>query len=177
MSSLSRLGAVMRKETLQMRRDRLTFAMIIGIPLLQILLFGYAINTDVRNITTAVADEANTHLSREFIAQLGETQVTRIDQRVNTAAELEALLRTGKISIGVAIPADFDRRVVDHERFLSARHADVDLGEQHGIEQRDVQAAAGVVDLEKLAQRIERVRLAGEHLARNRPLRRAGSVG
>lgn len=116
MSSLSRLGAVMRKEALQMRRDRLTFAMIIGIPLLQILLFGYAINTDVRNITTAVADEANTHLSREFIAQLGETQVTRIDQRVNTAAELEALLRTGKISIGVAIPADFDRRVVDPDR-------------------------------------------------------------
>lgn len=116
MSSLSRLGAVMRKETLQMRRDRLTFAMIIGIPLMQILLFGYAINTDVRNITTAVADEANTHLSREFIAQLGETQVTRIDERVNTTGELEALLRAGKISIGVAIPADFDRRVVDPDR-------------------------------------------------------------
>lgn len=116
MSSLSRLGAVMRKETLQMRRDRLTFAMIIGIPLLQILLFGYAINTDVRNITTAVADEANTHLSREFIAQLRQTQVTRIDARVNTAGELETLLRAGKISIGVVIPADFDRRVVDPDR-------------------------------------------------------------
>ncbi|MDH4125366.1 MAG: ABC transporter permease [Gammaproteobacteria bacterium] len=124
MSALSRLAAVMRKETLQMRRDRLTFAMIIGIPLLQILLFGYAINTDVRNITTAVADEANSHLSREFIARLEQTQVTRIDQRVNTARDLENLLRAGKISIGIAIPPDFDRRIVDPER--AAAHILVD---------------------------------------------------
>ena len=124
MKSISRLLAVMRKEARQMRRDRLTFAMILGIPLMQILLFGYAINTDVRNITTAVADEANTHLSREFIAALGQTQVTRIDQRVSTAGELERLLRAGKISIGVAIPADFDRRVVDPDR--AAAHLLVD---------------------------------------------------
>jgi ABC-2 type transport system permease protein len=116
MSSLSRLGAVMRKEALQMRRDRLTFAMILGIPLMQILLFGYAINTDVRNITTAIADEANTHRSREFVAQLEQTQVTKITQRVNTAAELETLLRAGQISIGVAIPPDFDRRIIDTDR-------------------------------------------------------------
>lgn len=116
MSSVSRLVAVMRKEALQMRRDRLTFAMILGIPLMQILLFGYAINTDVRYLTTAVADEANTHLSREFIANLEQTQVTRIEQRVNNAGELEALLRAGKISIGIAIPPDFDRRVVDANR-------------------------------------------------------------
>ena len=116
MSSATRLMAVMRKETRQMRRDRLTLAMIIGIPLLQILLFGYAINTDVRNITTAVADEANTHLSREFIASLEQTQVTRITQRVHTAGELETLLRAGEISIGVVIPPDFDRRVVDADR-------------------------------------------------------------
>lgn len=116
MSSASRLMAVMRKEGLQMRRDKLTFAMILGIPLMQILLFGYAINTDVRNLTTAVADEANTHLSREFITQLEQTQVTNIVLRVNTAAELEALLRSGAISIGVAIPPDFDRRIVDPDR-------------------------------------------------------------
>lgn len=116
MKSFSRLMAVMRKETRQMRRDRLTFAMIVGIPLMQLLLFGYAINTDVRNLSTAIADEANTHLSREFIARLNATQVTNIEYRVSTAAELEALMRAGKISIGVAIPADFDRRVVDATR-------------------------------------------------------------
>ena len=116
MNSMSRLMAVTRKEVRQLRRDRLTFAMIFGMPIMQILMFGYAINTDVRNLTTAIADESNTHLSREFISQLKETQVVDIRQRVNSAAELEALLRAGEISIGVAIPADFDRRVIDVHR-------------------------------------------------------------
>ena len=116
MKSLSRLGAVMRKEVRQMRRDRLTFAMILAIPLMQILLFGYAINTDVRNLTTAVADEANTHLSRQYIAALQQTQVTKIELRVATAEELEDLMRAGRISVGVHIPADFDRRVIDPDR-------------------------------------------------------------
>lgn len=99
-----------------MLRDRLTFAMILGIPLMQILLFGYAINTDVRNLTTAVADESNTHLSREFIARLEQTQVADVEYRVRTASELEELLDAGEISIGVAIPHDFDRRVIDADR-------------------------------------------------------------
>ena len=116
MKSLSRLMAVTRKEVRQMRRDRLTFAMIFGIPLMQIILFGYAINTDVRNLRTAVADEANTHLSREFVAQLNATQVTDIRERVNTVAQLEVLLRSGKVSVGIAIPPDFDRRVADDTR-------------------------------------------------------------
>jgi ABC-2 type transport system permease protein len=124
MKSLSRLMAVTRKETRQMRRDRLTFAMIFGIPLMQIILFGYAINTDVRNLRTAVADEANTHLSRDFVSRLGATQVTDIHARVATVAQLEELLRSGEVSIGIAIPYDFDRRVADNMR--AAAHILVD---------------------------------------------------
>ena len=116
MKSLSRLMAVMRKEVRQMRRDRLTFAMIFGIPLIQLLLFGYAINTDVRNLATAIADEADSHLSREFVSRLNATQVTNIRYRVQSADELEAMLDAGEISIGVAIPSDFDRRVIDNTR-------------------------------------------------------------
>jgi ABC-2 type transport system permease protein len=116
MKSLSRLMAVMRKEVRQMRRDRLTFAMIFGMPLMQILLFGYAINMDVRNLRAAVADEANTHLSREYISQLSTTQVTDIQHSVATAADLERLMRAGEISIGILIPRDFDRRVTDNSR-------------------------------------------------------------
>ena len=116
MKSLGRLLAVTRKEVRQMRRDRLTAAMIFGIPLMQILLFGYAINTDVRNLRTAVADQAQTHLSRDFVARLHATQVTKIETRVDTARDLENLLRTGEISIGIAIPPDFDRRVADNTR-------------------------------------------------------------
>jgi len=116
MKSFSRLMAIMRKEVRQMRRDRLTFAMIFGIPLMQLLLFGYAINTDVRNLATAIADEADTHLSREFVARLNATQVTNIKHRVSTVKELERMMQAGEISIGVAIPRDFDRRVIDDTR-------------------------------------------------------------
>jgi ABC-2 type transport system permease protein len=110
---LVRVLAVIRKELIQLRRDRLTFAMIVGIPIGQILLFGYAINMDVRNLTAAVADEAQTHLSRRFVSELAQTQVLDFQATVATAAELEDLLRRGAISVGVHVPPDFDRRVLD----------------------------------------------------------------
>ncbi len=114
----------MRKELRQLKRDRITFAMIIGIPIGQILLFGYAINFDVRNLKSAVADQANTHLSREFVAELRETQVLDFRYTVKTPQELEQLLRSGKVSVGVYIPPDFDRRSVDPRR--AAAHLLVD---------------------------------------------------
>lgn len=114
----------MKKELLQLRRDRLTFAMIIGIPVMQMLLFGYAINTDVRNLSAAVADQSNTHLSRAFLADLGQTQVLNLRYIVDTAEEIEGMLRAGKISVGVYIPPDFDRRTIDSQR--SAAHLLVD---------------------------------------------------
>jgi len=114
--SLSRLLAIIKKEVRQLRRDRLTFGMVVGLPVLQMLLFGYAINTDVRNLRTAIANQANTHLSREFVAALKQTQVVDVTTTVTTAEELEALLRRGKISIGVFLPDDFDRRVSSRSR-------------------------------------------------------------
>lgn len=116
MKSATRLMAVMRKELRQLKRDRVTFAMIVGIPIMQMLMFGYAINTDVRNLAAAVADQADSHLSRQFIADLGQTQVLDFRHVVDTAAQLEELLRTGRISIGVFIPPDFDRRSIDSRR-------------------------------------------------------------
>ena len=116
MKSLSRLGAIIKKEILQLGRDRLTFGMVFGLPIIQILLFGYAINTDVRNLRAAFANQAGTHLSREFIADVRASQVVEFTLAVETAAELEALLRRGEISLGIVIPADFDRRVVDRNR-------------------------------------------------------------
>ncbi len=116
MRLLLRPGAVMRKELRQLSRDRITFAMIVGLPVIQILLFGYAINTDVRHLDAAVSDQAQTHLSRQFVAALRETQVLEIGRSVRTAGELEALLRSGDISVGIYIPRDFDRRVIDPKR-------------------------------------------------------------
>lgn len=108
--------AILSKEFRQLRRDRLTGGMVVGLPLMQILLFGYAINMDVRHLPTAVADQANTHLSRDFLQRLEQTQVTDIVSRVQTPAELEALLEAGDIYIGVYLPPDFDRRVLDRQR-------------------------------------------------------------
>ena len=119
MKSLSRIFARLLKEVRQLRRDRLTFGMVVGLPVMQMLLFGYAINTDVRNLKTAIADQADTHLSRQFVAELAQTQVVNIVGGVNSPRQLEALLREGSISIGVHIPHDFDRRIVDRTRAAS----------------------------------------------------------
>ena len=116
MNRFSRLFAIMRKELLQLSRDRLTFGMIVGIPTIMILLFGYAINNDVRNLKAGVADLADTHLSRQFVAELQQTQVVNVVYSVDSPQELEALLRSSRISVGVYIPHDFDRRTLDPER-------------------------------------------------------------
>jgi ABC-2 type transport system permease protein len=116
LNALRKLYAVIKKEFRQLSRDRITFGMIVGIPIGQMLLFGYAINTDVRHLKSAIADQADTHLSRQFAAELGQTQVLDFRYRVETPAQIEELLRTEEISVGVYIPPDFDRRVIDPRR-------------------------------------------------------------
>jgi ABC-2 type transport system permease protein len=108
---LRRLGSVVLKELRQLRRDRLTLAMIVGIPVLQLLLFGYAINMDVRNITTAVLDQAQTQRSRELVAQLGQSQVLDIRYHLSTPQQLAALLHQGRIAAALVVPPDFEARL------------------------------------------------------------------
>lgn len=109
----------MVKELRQLRRDRITFGMIIGVPLVQILLFGYAINNDIRNLNTAVANESHSHLARQFISEIEQTQTLKVQRYVNSAAQLEALLRRGEIAVGLYIPPDFDRRTLDKNRAVA----------------------------------------------------------
>lgn len=116
MNSMTRLFAIMRKELLQLRRDRLTFGMIVGIPVMQMLMFGYAINTDVRNLSAGVVNQSGSHLSRQLIADLRESQVVNIKYTVDSPEEIEDLLRREAISIGIFIPHDFDRRSLDSRR-------------------------------------------------------------
>ena len=116
MFKMGRLLAIFHKEFLQLLRDRLTFGMIVGVPLIQLTLFGFAINTDVRHLPGAVADAAGSHLSRQLIADIEASQVVDFDLRVNTPEELEALLDAGAIDIGLYLPPDFDRRVATGER-------------------------------------------------------------
>jgi ABC-2 type transport system permease protein len=117
--TLLRIFAVMRKEFLQLSRDRLTFGMIVGIPLIQLLMFGYAINTDVRYLSAAYVDEADTHLSRQFVSELTATQVIDLKHRAASLQELDSLMDAGQISIGIFIPEDFDRRVIGNGRQIA----------------------------------------------------------
>ncbi|MBI3775939.1 MAG: ABC transporter permease [Gammaproteobacteria bacterium] len=116
MNSLRRIFAILQKEIRQLSRDRLTFGMIIGIPMIQIALFGFAINTDVRHLRAAVADESNTELSRTLAADAQATQVIDVIAHVRTATELEALLRDGDIDVGLYIPPDYPRRLQQRDR-------------------------------------------------------------
>jgi len=111
-----RLLAVVRKELIQLGRDRLTFAMIVGIPTLQLLLFGFAINLDIRNLPAAVLDQANTAHSRELVAELASSQVLEFRYRVGAPQAIEDLMRRGAISAGVVIPSDFETRLAHPDR-------------------------------------------------------------
>ena len=112
LDALRRIRAVSGKEVRQLLRDRITFGMIVGIPLLQIVLFGYAINTDVRHLRAGVADLAHTQLSRALVAQAQATQVVDVVTQADSAPALEKLLDDGRISVGIYIPPDFDRRAM-----------------------------------------------------------------
>lgn len=105
-----RLWAIVLKELRQMRRDRITLAMIVGIPVMQLVLFGYAINLNLRHLDTGIADQANTSASRALVMDMVATGVITPTQRVDTPEQVMAALRRGEISIGVVIPADFERR-------------------------------------------------------------------
>ena len=110
--NLRRLWAIVIKELRQLRRDKLTFAMIVGIPTMQLLLFGYAINMDIRHLPAAVLDQARTAQSRELVAEIAQTQVLDFDYRLRTPQDLDTLLRQGAISAALVIPPDFERRLI-----------------------------------------------------------------
>ncbi|MFC3550131.1 ABC transporter permease [Lysobacter cavernae] len=108
--SLRRLFAIVLKELRQMRRDRITLAMIVGIPVMQLVLFGYAINLNLRGLSTGIADQANSAASRAVVMDMVATGVIKPTVSATTPRELMERLRRGEISIGVVIPPDFERR-------------------------------------------------------------------
>jgi len=110
MNALQRIFAIFVKELRQLRRDRITFVMIVGLPVIQLMLFGYAINNDPRHIKAAVADLSASSASRQYVMDLSQSQVIDIVEQASSAAELENLMRQGEISVGIFIPEDFERR-------------------------------------------------------------------
>lgn len=104
-----RVGAMLLKEFLQLRRDRITLATMISIPLLQLTLFGYAINTTPRHLPTAVLLQESSDVGRSILAALQNTEYFKVTRQLRDEAELDEALASGKVLFAVEIPADFER--------------------------------------------------------------------
>jgi ABC-2 type transport system permease protein len=108
--NLRRLSAIVFKEMRQLRRDRVTLAMILGIPVMQLVLFGYAINLNLRGLDAGISDQANTAASRALVMDMVATGVIQPTMSATSPAQLMDGLRRGEISVGVVEPPDFERR-------------------------------------------------------------------
>ncbi|HYE47971.1 MAG TPA: ABC transporter permease [Azospirillaceae bacterium] len=107
--SLHRLLAVVIKEFIQMKRDRLTFAMMVGIPIIQLLLFGYAINADPKRLPTAVLSRDDGPFARAVVAGLQTSGYFQVEVVASGVAELDRMLDRGEVQFAVEIPLDFGR--------------------------------------------------------------------
>ena len=114
--SLARWWSIVRKEFLQLRRDRITFAMIVGIPILQMALFGYAINTDPKHLDTAIISADHSPITRSFIAALKNSSYFRIVGELPSEASGREALEQGKVLFVVSIPAGFTAQLLRRER-------------------------------------------------------------
>jgi ABC-2 type transport system permease protein len=118
-ATLARIGAVASKEFRHIGRDHVSGGMILGIPIMMSLLFGYAINNDVRHLNAGVVDDAGTSGSRALLADAQATQVINIVRRADSPHELERMLARGDISVGIYVPPDFEQRRVHGDRPLA----------------------------------------------------------
>jgi ABC-2 type transport system permease protein len=118
--SLLNLGAILAKEFIQMRRDRVTFAMMLGIPVLLLILFGYAINTDPKRLDAALVAMGRDRFSRAIVAALENTDYYRFIAQPATMAEAQNLVANGTVAFLVVIPSDLGVRVErgDHPEIL-----------------------------------------------------------
>jgi len=109
--SLRRLSALLAKEVIQMRRDRVTFAMMLGVPLMLLILFGYAINTDPKRLSAALVAPTQDRYTRAIVTALELTGYYRFEYPNATRGEADALMARGAVSFIVTIPSDFGARV------------------------------------------------------------------
>jgi len=122
--SLARFGAIVGKEFVQMRRDRVTFGMMIGIPLMQLILFGYAINSDPRHLPTAIRDADRSAFSRAVAAGMKSSRYFDVVRECASEAEADDLLRLGRAQFVLTVPAGFGRDLVAGKKPVLLLEAD-----------------------------------------------------
>ena len=112
MNALNRMKAVMVKEIRQLSRDRITFGMVVMIPLIQLLLFGFAINTDVRNIPVAIVDQSNSVAGRMIVESVKVTQVIEVKKQYSSPQEAELAIQQGEVRAALILPSDLTQRAM-----------------------------------------------------------------
>jgi ABC-2 type transport system permease protein len=122
--ALHRFLAVLMKEFVQMRRDRLTFAMMIGVPVMQLVLFGYAINMDPKALPAAVVSAESSPFSRSLVRALENTGYFKVVALPATVDEADELLALGKVQFVLQVPEDFSRKLQRGERAMVLVEAD-----------------------------------------------------
>lgn len=144
---MPRFWPMFRKEFIQMRRDRLTLGIMTGIPVFQLLLFGFAIQTDVRNIPTVILDQSRTPASREIIAAFQNTGNFRIVAHVDGRDQLDRAIDQGTAQAGIVVPEDYPRARA--RGFTASVQVVVDASDPLQS-QSAIAAAAGVAQAENL---------------------------
>src|SRR5690606_2397354 len=113
MKSWRRLWAVVLKELRQLRRDRISMLLIVAIPVIDLLMFGYAINFNPRNLDAMIVDQANTATSRAAVMDMRATGIIEITGVGDSPAQAMDQLRRGRISAAIVLPPDYERRLAD----------------------------------------------------------------
>jgi ABC-2 type transport system permease protein len=114
--SFTRWWGIVLKEFLQLKRDRITFGMVIGVPIIQLILFGYAINTDPKNLPTAVVSADRSEFTRSYLAAMKTSGYFAFTGELHSEEAARAALARGDVQFVVTIPADFTRRLLRGER-------------------------------------------------------------
>ena len=114
--SFHRFWAIVVKEFIQMRRDRMTFGMMVGVPMIQLILFGYAINSNPKHLPTAIYAADNSQFSRTLIWSLRNSSYFDINTEAHSAAEIKTMLAENKVQFAVTIPVDFSRKLLRGEK-------------------------------------------------------------
>ncbi|MGL6183008.1 MAG: ABC transporter permease, partial [Aestuariivirga sp.] len=124
MEFLARLWAMIVKEALQLKRDRLTFSMMFGVPIMQLVLFGFAINNDPKALPTAILSSDQSSITRAMIQAIENTSYFSAIHMAASEAEADELLQRGEVQFVITIPGDFTRRIMRGEVAQIAVEAD-----------------------------------------------------
>lgn len=122
--SWSRWSGIIVKEFIQLKRDRLTFGMVVGIPILQLILFGFAINADPKLLPTAVLDADRSQYGRTLVQGLRNSGYFKVEREVSSEAQAEALMSRGEVQFVITVPPNFARSLVRGERPVLLVEAD-----------------------------------------------------